>query len=52
MVVWLPILANPPLYSLGDVPRLTMCQILDANEALQFREEMNRRAMAKRDKDR
>lgn len=44
MFVWRPILAEPPIYSLADVSRLTLGEIADANEILDFREELARRA--------
>ena len=43
-MIWRPIMADPPLYSLGDVRKLTICDVLDANEQLDFRVEIARRA--------
>ena len=47
MIVWRPILAEPPVYGLADVRRLTMSEILDANEALDLRLEIAERAAAR-----
>ena len=44
-MVWRPMLADPPIYSLADVKHLTLCEILDANEQLDLREEITRRAI-------
>jgi len=38
------------LYSLADVKFLTLCEILDANEQLDLREEVTRRALAQAEK--
>jgi len=46
-IAWRPILTNPPVYSLADVKRLTLCEILDANEQLDLRDEVERRALAR-----
>lgn len=37
-LLWRPILADPPLYSVTDLRTLTLIEVLDANEALDLRE--------------
>lgn len=52
MWVYRPIMADPPLYRIAEVPGLTLGQIADAHELLDMREEVTRRAEAKAEKER
>lgn len=44
MMAWRPILADPPLYGIADVKHLTLCEIHDANEAIDLRAVLQARA--------
>jgi hypothetical protein len=52
--MWLyrPIMADPPLFRMADIPGLTLGQIADAHELLDLREEVTRRHEAKAEKER
>lgn len=52
--MWLyrPIMADPPLYRMADIPGLTLGQIADAHELMDLREEVTRRHEAKMEKER
>lgn len=49
MIAWAPVIADPPLYSADAIQRMTLDDILNANEALALRNELARRAMAKQE---
>ena len=44
MFLWRPVLAEPPLCSFTDLDRLSIDDIADMHEALDLREEVQRRA--------
>lgn len=44
MMAWRPIIADPPIYSVADVRRLSLTEMMDANEALDLRAELIRLA--------
>jgi hypothetical protein len=44
MMAWRPIIADPPIYSVADVRRLSLAEMMDANEALDLRAELIRLA--------
>jgi len=47
-MLWRPILADPPIYGLGDLKTwVTLVDVYDANEALDLRSAMAERAMEK-----
>jgi len=43
-MAWRPIIADPPIYSVADVRRLSLTEMMDANEALDLRAELIRLA--------
>lgn len=46
MLLWRPILADPPLYTLHDLKTwVTLVDVYDANEALDLKSAMAERAM-------
>lgn len=47
MWLWRPILADPPIYTQGDLRSwVTLSDVLDAHEALDLKEAMHERARA------
>lgn len=44
MMAWRPIIADPPIYGVADVKRLSLTEMMDANEALDLRAELIRLA--------
>ena len=47
--MWLfrPIIADPPLYTIADLDRLTLDDVMDAHEALNIRAELARKSAPK-----
>ena len=46
MLLWRPILAEPPIYTARDLDEwATLADVIDANEALDLREAVRKRAM-------
>ena len=44
MMAWRPIIADPPIYGVADVSRLSLTEMMDANEALDLRADLVRLA--------
>ncbi|MDT2022823.1 hypothetical protein [Methylocella sp. CPCC 101449] len=50
-LIWRPILADPPIYSLAEFQRMTVEEVLIANQILDLRNEMHARALAEAERE-
>jgi hypothetical protein len=49
--IWRPVLADPPVYTIAEFQRLTMLDVLCANQILDLRIELHRRAAEKANRE-